>query len=90
MLSDLVFSVAVVWITALAVGSVVLVLRARTVPGRILALDSLVLMVVVLLVLYAAQQGEDYYLDAALVLALVSFVATVAAAQFHLEGSPFR
>jgi hypothetical protein len=33
--------------------------------------------------------GTSYYLDAALALALLSFVSTLAAARFYAEGSPF-
>jgi multisubunit Na+/H+ antiporter MnhF subunit len=40
-------------------------------------------------VLYAARQDESYYLDAALILSLLSFISTIAAARFRAVGRPF-
>ncbi len=84
-----VFYVAALWMTALLVVSVVLVIRARSSLSRILALDMLILILVALLVLFSAVNGVPYYLDAALVLALLSVVATIAAARYHSEGRLF-
>jgi multicomponent Na+:H+ antiporter subunit F len=47
-----------------------------------------VLVLIGLLAVFAADRGQSYYLDAALVLALVSFVATLALARFYDEGRP--
>ena len=44
---------------------------------------------VALLVLYAAWQRTPYYLDAALVLSLLAFIATLVLARFHGEGQVF-
>jgi len=49
------------------------------------ALDTLTLVLVALLVLYAASGRSPYLLDAALVLALLSFVGTLAAARYFGE-----
>jgi multicomponent Na+:H+ antiporter subunit F len=50
-----------------------------------------VLIVIGLLVLLSDVERVPYFLDAALVLALLSFVATVAAARYHeSEGELFR
>jgi multisubunit Na+/H+ antiporter MnhF subunit len=86
---DLVFYVAVIWMTGLLGVSVVLVVRANRATSRILALDMLVLILVALLILYAADQETALYLDAALLLAILSFTATLAAARFHARGRVF-
>ncbi|MDQ3856308.1 MAG: monovalent cation/H+ antiporter complex subunit F [Chloroflexota bacterium] len=86
---DLVFYIAVGWMTALLGASVVLLIRARSITVRILALDLLTLILVGLLVLYAAVNRQQYYMDAALILALVSFVSTLATARYHSEGQIF-
>ena len=86
---DLVFYLAVGWMTGLLVASVVLVVRARVVLARLLALDMLVLILVALLVLFSDANRRGVYLDAALALALLSFVATLAGARYHAEGRPF-
>ena len=87
---DVVFYLAVVWMTVLLVAGVIRVVRAGTPLGRLLALDMLSLILVGLLVLYAGSEEQPYFLDAALGLALLSFITTVAVARHHAEGSPFR
>ena len=86
---ELLFQVAAVWLTGLVIACAVLVLRSRTTASRILALDTLVLLLVGLLVLWSYAEGVPYFLDAALVLSLLGFVATLAAARFHGEGRIF-
>lgn len=85
----LVFYIAIVWMTALLVASTLLVVRARSVLSRVLALDMLILILVALLALLAESQRVAYLLDAALVLALLSFLATVAAVRYYAQGRIF-
>ena len=80
---DVVFYGAVVWLMGLLGVLVVLAVRGRSTLDVILALDTLALVFVALLGLFGAWRGITGYLDAALVLALVSFVQTVAATRFH-------
>ena len=86
---QLVFYLAALWLSGLVIACAVLVLRARTTASRILALDTLVLLLVELLVLWSDSEGVPYFLDAALVLSMLGFVATLAAARFHGEGRIF-
>ncbi len=85
-----VFYVAVVWMAVLLGITVIRVARARTPAAQILALDLLVLVLIALLGLVAAQNGRAYALDAALALALLSFVATLAAARYLADRRPFE
>lgn len=84
-----VFHAAAVWMVLLLGASAVLAGRARSLLSRVLALDMLVLVLVALLVLVADENRVSYYLDAALALAVLSFVATVAAARYETEGRVF-
>ncbi len=84
-----VFYLAMIWMTGLLGIAVVLVIRARSAIRRILALDVLTLILIALLILYADASQTSYYLDAALALALLSFVATLAAVRYHSEGRVF-
>ena len=70
-------------------GGAVAVVRLRRAASRILALDMLTLILVALLVLYADYQRSPYYLDAALILALLAFIATLVLARYHGEGKVF-
>jgi multicomponent Na+:H+ antiporter subunit F len=88
-MSDVVFYVGIVW-TAVLLGVVVVrITRARTTGERILALDLLTLILIGLLALAAGEDQRSYALDAALALALLSFVATLAASRYYEDGGPF-
>lgn len=80
---------AVGWTTVLLVVSVLAVIRLRGTAESILALDTVTLVLVALLVLFTDTFQSPHYLDAALVLALLAFVATVAAARYHGERKIF-
>lgn len=85
-----VFYVAALWMTVLLGVSIVLVIRAPSILSRVLSLDMLILILVALLVLLSDTLRVPYFLDTALVLALLSFAATIAAARYHGEGAIFR
>ncbi|WP_216638701.1 monovalent cation/H+ antiporter complex subunit F [Mycobacterium asiaticum] len=84
------FVVALVWNTLLLVAGGLVLLRARDVVQRVVALDLLAALVVSLLALLCYYHHQPYYLDAAVALALLSFVATVAAARYLGSGGPFE
>ncbi len=86
---EIVFYLAFTWMTVLLVTSVAAVIRLRSTAGRILALDMLTLILVALLVLYAAANRSSYYMDAALVLSLLAFLATLVLARYHGERKVF-
>lgn len=87
---EIVVVVALVCVTVmLAVGTAVL-LRARDILERIVALDLLMVICVAVLALLSYLYEVPYYLDAALALAALSFVATLAVARSEDGGGPFR
>ena len=86
---EAVFYAAAAWMTGLLAVTVVLVIRARSAMVRILALDTVTLILTALLILYADANRSSHYLDAALMLALLSFVSTMGAARYHSEGKVF-
>lgn len=86
---EIVFQLATLWLALLVLPCGLLVLRARSMSGRILALDTLVLILIGLLVLWSDSERVPYYLDAALLLALLAFIGTLAAARFHGERRIF-
>lgn len=86
---EIVFYLAFIWMMVLLVVSIVAVIRLKSVTGRILALDMLTLVMVAVLILYADWQRLAYYLDAALILALLAFIATLVLARFHAERRVF-
>lgn len=53
---------------------------------RILALDTMVINVIAILVLYGLKNGTAVYFEAAMLVAMVGFVSTVAYCRFLLRG----
>jgi multicomponent Na+:H+ antiporter subunit F len=88
-LHEIVFYVAAAWTTVLLAVTVVAVISVPTTAGRILALDTLTLVLVAFLVLYGNARDTSYYLDAALILALLAFIGTLAAARYYGERKIF-
>jgi multicomponent Na+:H+ antiporter subunit F len=86
---EAVFYAGIGWLTVLLGVCVLHVARAPTPTQRLLGLDLLVLVLIGLLALAAGEDGRSYALDAALALALLSFVATVAAAKYLGDRRPF-
>ena len=82
---ELVFYAATAWMTVLLSVTVMAVIGLSSTAGRILALDMLTLILVVLLVLYGDAEHTPYYLDAALILALLAFIGTLAASRYFGE-----
>lgn len=78
-----VFLLAMIWGAILFGITVILVLRAKTVLARLLALDTLTLILIGFLILFVHANRAVYYLDAVLVLALLSFISTLAAAWYY-------
>ena len=61
-------------------------LRGPTAPDRILALDTMVINAIALIILFGILEESGTYFEAALLLAMVGFVGTVAYAKFLLRG----
>jgi multicomponent Na+:H+ antiporter subunit F len=56
--------------------------RGQTLPDRVVALDLIAVLTVALIALYAIATNERIFLDTAIVLALISFLGTVAFARY--------
>ena len=85
----MVFYIGIGWLAVLLGVIIVHAARSRSTAARILALDLLTLMLIGLLALAAGEDRRSFALDAALGLALLSFVATLAACRFHEDRRPF-
>lgn len=88
-MSDVVFYIAMIWLVILFGVCVVMVARGKSGLVRVLSLDTMTLVLVGLLIVYSSTTHTSFYLDAALVLALLSFVSVLAAARYHAERRLF-
>ena len=57
-----------------------------SVPGRILALDTLAITIIALLILVGIRLGTSLFFEVALLIALIGFVSTVALCKYLLRG----
>jgi multicomponent K+:H+ antiporter subunit F len=63
-----------------------LLLRGPGLPDRVLALDTMVINMIALVVLYGIQSASGLYFEAAMLFAMTGFVSTVAFCKFMLRG----
>ncbi len=62
------------------------VIKGPTVPDRVVALDAIATNVVAIAVLFAIRTDRGLFVTVSLVLAIIGFLSTVAAAKFVTEG----
>ena len=60
--------------------------RGPNAADRILALDTMVINVIALIVLHGIRQGTVMFFEAAMLIAMVGFISTVAYCRFLLRG----
>ncbi len=77
-----------VTLTVALLMAVVRLVKGPTLPDRVVAMDLVGVLVVGLIVVLAASTGVRATLDAAIVIALVAFVATVAYGTYVESGHP--
>ncbi len=65
------------------------VIKGPTIPDRVVALDAMTTVIVVMLGIYSFVRGSVFFMDVALVLAIISFVGTVTVAKYLDEGVVF-
>jgi multicomponent K+:H+ antiporter subunit F len=61
-------------------------IKGPSLPDRILALDTMSINAIALLVLYGVYQASAIYFEAALLIAVMGFVGTVALSKYLLRG----
>ncbi|MDY6764451.1 MAG: monovalent cation/H+ antiporter complex subunit F [Halobacteria archaeon] len=61
------------------------VIRGPTVPDRVVALDTISTNFVAIVALFAIYTNSGFYVNVALVLAIIGFVSTVSVAKYVLE-----
>jgi multicomponent Na+:H+ antiporter subunit F len=82
------FLVALTMLAVAAALTFVRLAKGPTLPDRVIAIDLIGVLLVCLLVLMAGVTAQQAFLDVAMVVALISFVGTVAYARYiEREGS---
>jgi multicomponent K+:H+ antiporter subunit F len=83
---SLIIPIAFAFVAAALALSLWRLLRGPSAPDRILALDTLYVNTIALLVLLGIHLGSALYFEAALLIALMGFVGTVALCKYLLRG----
>ncbi len=86
---DIVQLSVIIAFAALSVSQVMAMIRlivGPTTGDRILSLDTMVVNAIGLIVLLGISQGSQIYFEAAMIIAMLGFVSTVALARFVLRG----
>jgi multicomponent Na+:H+ antiporter subunit F len=78
----IVSSVTLTMLALAAVLTFIRLVRGPTLPDRVIAIDLIGVLTICLLVVVAASTSQQAFLDVAMVLALISFVGTVAYARY--------
>jgi multicomponent Na+:H+ antiporter subunit F len=79
---DIVLPMTLTMLALAAILTFIRLVRGPTLPDRVIAIDLIGVLIVCLLVVVAASTAQQAFLDVAMVLALISFVGTVAYARF--------
>ena len=78
-------------LTMLALGAgltFVRLVRGPSLPDRVISIDLIGILIVCVLVVVAGDSGQQAFLDVAMVIALISFVGTVAYARYLERERP--
>ena len=81
-------AIALSMLALAAILTFVRLMRGPTLPDRVIALDLIGVLIICTLVVLAADAGQQAFLDVAMVIALISFVGTVAYARYLERGGP--
>lgn len=85
---ELISQVTLVLLGVALLMSFVRIVKGPTLPDRIVAMDLFGVLVVGLIVVLAGSSGVRATLDAAIVIALIGFLGTVAYATYVQRGDP--
>jgi multicomponent Na+:H+ antiporter subunit F len=77
---------ALVLVAALCLLCSYRVIRGPTVPDRVVALDAIATNVVAIAMLFAIKTDRGLFVNVSLVLAIIGFLSTVAAAKYVTKG----
>ncbi|SNC66389.1 multisubunit potassium/proton antiporter, PhaF subunit [Marinobacter sp. es.048] len=79
--------ITIAMVTVAALLNVYRLIKGPDAPDRVLALDTLYINAIALIILLGLTLGTRMYLEAALLIAVMGFVGTVAMAKYLKRGS---
>lgn len=79
---DVAVQIAFILVMAGVILAMIRLIKGPSLPDRVVALDTMTVLIVAFCGLYTLESGTTAFLDVAVVLALIGFLATVALARF--------
>ena len=83
---EIALSIALVCFGLALLMNLVLLWRGPDLPDTVLAVDTMVINIIALIVLYGIRSGNGLNFEAAVLLAMTGFVSTVAFCRYMLRG----
>jgi len=83
---EIALSIALVCFGLALLMNLVLLWRGPDLPDRVLAVDTMVINIIALIVLFGISSGNGLNFEAAVLLAMTGFVSTVAFCRYMLRG----
>jgi multicomponent K+:H+ antiporter subunit F len=83
---EIALSIALVCFGLALLMNLILLWRGPDLPDRVLAVDTMVINIIALIVLYGIRSGSGLNFEAAVLLAMTGFVSTVAFCRYMLRG----
>lgn len=88
-MNSLIFDISITFMVIAIIPCIYRVIKGPTIPDRVIAVDAMTTVIVVILGIYSYIQESAFFMDVALVLAIISFVGTVTISKYLDEGAVF-
>ncbi|NPE29205.1 cation:proton antiporter [Methanococcoides sp. SA1] len=88
-MNSLIFDISITFMVIAIIPCIYRVIKGPTIPDRVIAIDAMTTVIVVILGIYSYIQESAFFMDVALVLAIISFVGTVTISKYLDEGAVF-
>ncbi|MCD4821446.1 MULTISPECIES: cation:proton antiporter [Methanococcoides] len=88
-MNSLIFDISITFMVIAIIPCIYRVIKGPTIPDRVIAVDAMTTVIVVILGIYSYMQESAFFMDVALVLAIISFVGTVTISKYLDEGAVF-
>ncbi len=88
-MNSLLLNISLVFMVLSLIPCLYRVIKGPTIPDRVVAVDAMTTVIVVMLGVYSFLQNSVFFMDVALVLAIIAFVGTVTISKYLDEGVVF-
>ncbi|MCD4800748.1 MAG: cation:proton antiporter [Methanococcoides sp.] len=88
-MNSLIFDISITFMVIAIIPCIYRVIRGPTIPDRVIAVDAMTTVIIVILGIYSHMRESAFFMDVALVLAIISFVGTVTISKYLDEGAVF-